>query len=263
MRSLKSIVGACVVAILGAPAAAVPINFDFERPVLGSEAVELTLNNGMVGNSTLSKPKGHNGNRVLRLAEQERPKMGGAPAKFFIPLTQPIVNVSVSALVNPAGKTDDQAGVLARGSVENISGYTAAIDFAVNRVVLLKTVGGTVSVLDEAYDIIPDLRSAYSINLVANGSLITARFSDASGEDLLGTLRYDDQVDPLPAGLAGLEAEISYRAFRGEDDVVNTSFDNLSIATVPLPSAFWLLFAGLGSLVAQRLSWIYIVRPAA
>ena len=252
MRTLSSTIGACVFVIFGTAAVAVPVSFDFERPVLETEAIELTLNNGEVGSSTPSKPKGHNGNRVLRLAEQARPTMGGASTKFFVPLIQPIENVSVTALVNPAGRTDDQAGVVARGSIETISGYTAAIDFAVNRIVLLKTVGGNISVLDEASNVVPDLRSAYTVNLVTNGSLVTARFLDEAGQDLLGVLRYDDRIDPLPAGLAGLEAEISHPAFYGKYDVVNTSFDDLSIAPVPVPSAFWLLFTVISGLVTFR-----------
>ena len=157
-------------------------------------------------------------------------------------------NPKVSALVNTTGRSNDSAGVLARGSIETLSAYAAAIDFAANRVVLTKTVGGVITVVDDAFGVLPTRNDTYLVNLVVRGSRSTARFFDATGSTLLGRLAYDD-ADPLPPGFVGLEAEISAITFPTGNDAVDTTFDNLTAAEVPVPASAWLAGLGLASLI--------------
>lgn len=237
-------------AIMGTAATAAPVLFDFEAPLPRSEAIVLSLDENGLSGSLSPRVRQVAEGGVLRLRERDAPVEGGGFLRVFIPLIEDLENPNITALVNVTADSDDRAGVLARGDVATLSGYTAAVNFGANRFELLKTVGGQVSVVAEILDALPDPDGAYTVNLKVRDSLVTARFLDAAGETLLGRLSYDDVEDPLPAGFVGLEAEVSGLAGPAGEDALDTSFDNFAVSEIPLPATAWLALAGLGGLAA-------------
>ena len=236
--------------IVGAAATAAPVFFDFEAPLARSEAIVLSLGEDGLSRPLTPRVRQGAGGGVLRLRERDAPAEGGGSLRVFVPLIEDLKNPNVTALINATGGSDDRAGVLARGNVATLSGYTAAVNFGANRFELLKTVGGKVMVVAETPDALPDPGGAYTVNLKVIGSLASARFLDEAGETLLGALSYDDVEDPLPAGFVALEAEVSGLAVSTEEDTLDTSFDNFAVSEVPLPATAWLTLAGLGGLAA-------------
>lgn len=182
-----------------------------------------------------------NDNSFLRLSNELPASEGGFASSFFVNTGEIFEDVQVSALLNPAGDSNDQVAVAARVNVSALNGYFATIDFAQNRLLLSKAVGGEVTVLADAFDVLPALDLAYFVELEVIGNQLTGRFFDETGDLELSSLSFRDIDNPLMAGVSGLAVDISKTAFPGFTDPNNSTFDNLSSRSISVPEPSSLL----------------------
>lgn len=222
--------------ILGAAtssAEAASFFLDFESP-LPSSAVSLSVTpSGVI--PFVPSIETLDGNRFLRLSDDLPAALGGASTSVFADPTQVFEDVTVSALLNPAGDSNDQVTVFARVDLNALNAYTASIDFAENRLIVSKAIGGSATVLADAFDVLPDVTQPYFVELEVVGHQLTGRFFDATGTHQLLELTAVDLDNPLLAGVTAIGADISETAFPDFSDPNSATFDNFGARSISVP----------------------------
>lgn len=260
--SQKLFVGSAVFSILGAmtsAANATSLSFDFEDGLPTDSLFLRTTQDDTVPFTPSIETIA--GNNVLRLSDDLPGSQGGAINTSFVNPTEIFEDVTVSALLNPAGDTNDQLLLFARINLMNFDTYTAAIDFGSNRLSLSKVVNGeiTPTPMAEAFGVLPDLSQPYFAELSVIDNQITGRFFDETGTHQLAELSVVDTDNPLAAGVTGVGVGVS-DIFPNLDDPHNATIDNFTamsaapVASVPEPSSLLglLVVGGLATKVSQR-----------
>ena len=156
--------------------------FDFEENVIPAEALFLQeTQKGIVPFTPIIETI--NNNNVLRLSDDLPFSQGGANTSSFLNPVETFENVKVSALLNPAGDTNDQFLLLARLNLETFDTYVAGVDFATNRLFFNKVVGGEVPdvPIAETFDVLPALDQPYLAEFTVIGNKLTGRLFDETG----------------------------------------------------------------------------------
>ncbi|MEL7036307.1 MAG: hypothetical protein AAFO04_11895 [Cyanobacteria bacterium J06592_8] len=208
--------------------------FDFDTPFPNSVISAGINSNGEVV-PFLPSIETLDNNSFLRLSSELAASEGGFATSLFANTAYIFEDVQVSAVVNLTGDSNDEVAVLARGDLSTLNSYNAAIDFALNRLILSKTVGGEVTVLADALNILPALDQPYLIELEVIGNQLTSRFFDATGDVELFSLSAVDTDNPLVAGISGLAADISQLTFPDFSDPNNSTFDNFDSRSISVP----------------------------
>ncbi|NEP12421.1 MAG: PEP-CTERM sorting domain-containing protein [Symploca sp. SIO2C1] len=185
------------------------------------------------------------GNSVLRFSDDLPSSEGGAITSSLVNPAATFENVKVSALLNPAGDTNDQLLLFARLDLETSNTYLAGIDFATNRLFLNKVIEGVVPAtpIVEAFDVLPDLNQPYFAEFTVIDNQLTGRLFDETGTNELAELSAFDTDQPLSAGVTGISVDISDIGFPKFDDPNNATIDNFAATSVPEPSSILGLLA--------------------
>jgi hypothetical protein len=219
--------------------------FDFESPIppdlIISAGVPLTGDLISIDTSIETR----NNNSYLRLKDKQSPIEGGSVSGFFINQDQIFDNVKVSALLNPAGNSNDEIAVLARVDLSSLSAYAATIDFSNGELLLAKIIGGQAGdraiILANAFNILPALDRAYFVELEVIENKLVSRFFDASGSVELFSLSATDTNNPLITGTSGVAVDISQVSFPNFNDPNNATFDNFRSRSISVPESSNLL----------------------
>jgi len=213
--------------------------FDFESPIPPDSFISagITLNQELISIDTSIETL--DSNNFLRLRDQQSATEGGSVSGFFINQDQIFDDVKVSALLNPAGDSNDEIAVLARVDLSSLSSYAATIDFSNGELILAKIIGGQAGdqaiILANAFNVLPSLDQAYFVELEVIRNKVIGRFFDASGSVELFSLNAIDTNDPLLTGTSGVAVDISQVSFPNFNDPNNATFDNFSSRSVSVP----------------------------
>jgi|GEM_PF-6502519 len=198
------------------------------------------------------------GNSVLRLSDDLPSSEGGAITSSLVNPTATFENIKVSALLNPAGDTNDQFLLFARLNLETSDTYLAGVDFATNRLFLNKVIEGEVPAtpIAEAFNVLPDLNQPYFAEFTVIDNQLIGRLFDKTGTNQLAELSAFDTDQPLSAGVTGISVDISDRGFPEFDDPNNATIDNFGATSVPEPSSIlgFLAFGAFVTKISQRRS---------
>lgn len=222
---------------------AASFSFDFESG-LPAEALFLqTTSEGTAPFTPSIETIDHNS--VLRLSDDLPSSEGGAITTSLVNPAATFEDVKVSALLNPAGDTNDQLLLFARLNLETSDTYLAGVDFATNRLFLNKVIGGEVPAtpIAETFDVLPDLNQPYFAEFTVIDNQLIARLFDETGTNQLAKLSVFDTDQPLSAGVTGIGVDISDRGFPELDDPNNATIDNFAATSVPEPSSILGLLA--------------------
>lgn len=229
---------------------AVSFSFDFESG-LPEEALFLQDTPGGIVPFT-PNIETIDGNNVLQLSDDLSSSQGGASSSFIINPVATFDDVKVSALLNPAGDSNDQFLLFARLNLEAFDTYVAGVDFTTNLLFLNKVTGGEVPnpPLLEAFDVLPDLTQPYVAEFTVIGNELTARLFDETGTNELFELSFVDTDNPFSTGVTGIGVGIDDTAFPQLDDPNDGTIDNFAATSIPEPSSILGLLA-VGALVTK------------
>ncbi|MEM9386608.1 MAG: hypothetical protein AAGA68_16235 [Pseudomonadota bacterium] len=155
-------------------------------------------------------------------------------------------NVSVSADIDAAGDSDDEALVFARADFDSQSAYTAGVDLGTGTLFISRSAGGVSERLLESTVALPG-EGPLNLTLTVIDDLLTATLLDSFGMMIAMETIEDLSGATLGAGLTGVG--IGFGA-AGTGEIALT-IDSYAAEVIPLPGAVWLLSGGVGLLAAR------------
>jgi hypothetical protein len=197
-------------------------------------------------------------NGMLRLSDSRTPAQGGIGGSpgfgaFGLEQSQVFRDVRISAVLNPAGNSDDLLNIT-RGH-GGVGVYSAGIDFSSGRLTL-----GPVAMFNSddpnqgSQPRLTNLNRSYFLTFDVIGNEINARVYDQSGGNQLLHGHFTDNNLGGPA-LQPSIAGVSVIWLGTNATNLDGSYDNLSAMAIPEPnSAIWLTFCLVVGIVRFRRS---------